>query len=43
MQELALVGEEEYEVDGMRISHQTNIWQIGMLITCMMRLEYYLP
>jgi hypothetical protein len=43
VQELALIGPEEYEVDNMQITRKTNIWQIGMVITCMMRLEVYLP
>jgi hypothetical protein len=42
VQELSLIGPGEYEVD-MQITRKTNIWQIGMLITCMMRLEIYLP
>ncbi|KAH0352084.1 kinase-like protein, partial [Aureobasidium melanogenum] len=32
-----------YEVPGMKITHKTNVWQIGMVIACMMRLDVYLP
>jgi hypothetical protein len=43
VQELAQTDPETYEVDGMRVSRKTNIWQIGMLIACMMRLNFYPP
>ncbi|KAH0292842.1 hypothetical protein KCU62_g1660, partial [Aureobasidium sp. EXF-3399] len=33
----------DWEVDGLKVSHRTNVWQIGLVITCMMRLEFYLP
>lgn len=43
VQELAQTDPETYEVDGMRVSRKTNIWQIGMLIACMMRLNFLPP
>ncbi|KAH0198053.1 DUF1365-domain-containing protein, partial [Aureobasidium melanogenum] len=33
----------EYEVPGLKVTHKTNVWQIGMVIACMMRLDVYLP
>ncbi|KAG9647134.1 DUF1365-domain-containing protein, partial [Aureobasidium melanogenum] len=32
-----------YEVPGLKVTHKTNVWQIGMVIACMMRLDVYLP
>ncbi|KAG9846405.1 kinase-like protein, partial [Aureobasidium melanogenum] len=33
----------QYEVPGLKVTHKTNVWQIGMVIACMMRLDVYLP
>ncbi|KAI5210822.1 hypothetical protein E4T38_01902 [Aureobasidium subglaciale] len=34
---------EGWEMPGLEVTHRTNIWQIGMIIICMMRLDPELP
>ncbi|KAG9601957.1 kinase-like protein, partial [Aureobasidium melanogenum] len=33
----------QYEVPGLKVTYKTNVWQVGMVIACMMRLDVYLP
>ncbi|KAI5208212.1 hypothetical protein E4T39_01579 [Aureobasidium subglaciale] len=36
-------GEDNWEVPGLRVSHKTNVWNIGLIICCLIRMEEDLP